>query len=102
MWLTRFLTGVSCTSATVCTAVGNYTTTTTNKVTLAERWNGRTWKVQPTPIPPDAYQQSYLEGISCTAATKCTAVGHYVDGSIAPPDAGRPLERHQLGDPAHP
>jgi hypothetical protein len=41
------LSGVSCTSANACTAVGSYTGSTT--LTLAERWNGTTWEIQPTP-----------------------------------------------------
>jgi hypothetical protein len=82
-WLNRSLKGISCTSATACTAVGNYTTTGGAQVTLAERWNGNSWAIQTTPVPTDAYQQSYLEEISCASATACTAVGYYVNGSLA-------------------
>ena len=43
-----------------------------------------------------------LTGVSCTAATACTAVGYYVDSHGTANDVGGALERHQLGDPAHP
>jgi hypothetical protein len=64
---------VSCTSATTCTAVGNYNTAGKD-VTLAERWNGTGWAIQPTPNPagPDSAQ---LGAIACTSSKACTAVG---------------------------
>jgi hypothetical protein len=40
---------VSCTAATACTAVGSrYQHGSTKRLTLAERWNGTRWAVQPT------------------------------------------------------
>jgi len=42
------LSGVSCTSSNVCTAVGG-SSAFGNGLTLAERWNGTTWVIQPTP-----------------------------------------------------
>ena len=42
------LLGVSCTSANACTAVGTYTADSRSR-TLAERWDGVSWKIQPTP-----------------------------------------------------
>jgi hypothetical protein len=65
---------VSCTAATACTAVGDYTNSSGTQLTLAERWNGSRWKIQPTPNPAGA-TFSGLFGVSCTAATACTAVG---------------------------
>jgi hypothetical protein len=41
--------GASCTSASVCTAVGDYVTSTGASKTLAERWNGTAWTLQSTP-----------------------------------------------------
>lgn len=70
------LSGISCTSATACTAVGSYINSTGHRVTLAERWNGTSWTVQPTPNPLGA-DSSDLKGVSCTSATACTAVGSY-------------------------
>jgi hypothetical protein len=42
---------VSCPSAGACVAVG-HVATKNGWLTLAERWNGRTWAVQPTQSPP--------------------------------------------------
>jgi hypothetical protein len=69
--------GVSCTSASACTAVGDKVTSALASVTLAERWNGTAWAVQSTPNPSGA-MASYLNGVSCISASACTAVGHYV------------------------
>jgi hypothetical protein len=65
---------VSCSSATACTAVGHGT-----NGTLAERWDGNTWTVQPTPSQGDAIWNN-LYSVSCTSATACTAVG--TDGAL--------------------
>jgi hypothetical protein len=70
------LVGVSCTSASACTAVGAYTNSAGTRVTLAERWDGTSWAIQPTPNVPGA-TDSFLEGVSCTSASACTAVGRY-------------------------
>jgi hypothetical protein len=48
---------VSCTSATACTAVGDYLTDADGAsdgavLTLAEHWDGTSWTVQSTPDPP--------------------------------------------------
>ena len=67
---------VSCTSASACTAVGEKVTTAGIGVTLAERWNGMAWTVQATPNPGGA-DGSALDGVSCTSASACTAVGEY-------------------------
>jgi hypothetical protein len=67
--------GVSCTSATACIAVGSYIDSTGNRVTLAERWDGTNWTIQPTPSPSGG-GDSFLSGVSCTSATACTAVGY--------------------------
>lgn len=70
------LDAVSCVSG-ECTATGQG-----NTATLAESWNGTTWTLQSTPTPVGAYV-SVLYGVSCPAATSCTAVGHYVSASGA-------------------
>jgi hypothetical protein len=76
------LDGVSCPSATACTAVGNYTTRSGVEQTLAERWDGTTWTVAPTPNPAGATSSS-LSGVSCPTANACSAVGNYVSNSGA-------------------
>src|SRR6266568_3723522 len=69
-----FLNGVSCASATACTAVGSYQTRSGRHVTLAERWNGTAWSVQATPNPASP-PRSALAAVSCTSSSACTAVG---------------------------
>jgi hypothetical protein len=78
------LTGVSCSSATTCIAVGDYYNRSGTQVTLAEYWNGTTWAFQPTPNPSRA-GVSQLTGVSCSSATACTAVGPSVKRSGAEP-----------------
>jgi hypothetical protein len=68
------LAGISCTSASACTAVGKAVDPSGAIVSLAERWDGTTWTVEPTPMPAGGIA-SELVGISCTSATTCTAVG---------------------------
>jgi hypothetical protein len=67
-----YLFGVSCVSATSCTAVGYWTNSAGYDVALAERWDGHTWAIQTI---PDALNAS-LMGVSCTSASSCTAVGY--------------------------
>jgi hypothetical protein len=74
------LAAVSCTSASACTAAGNLNGTAhAGTTTLAERWNGTTWAVQPTP-KLSAGQGSFFNGVAC-AASACTAVGLYLTNS---------------------
>src|ERR1022692_1708155 len=42
---------VSCSARRRCTAVGYDLTTSGNSLTLAERWNGRRWRIEPNPQP---------------------------------------------------
>jgi hypothetical protein len=73
--------GVSCPSATRCVAVGSYGTSSA-ELTLAERWNGTAWAIQPTPNPSGAIS-SELSAVSCLSGTNCTAVGTYIKNSGA-------------------
>ena len=65
--------GVSCRSATACIAVGTSYHAGAYEP-LAERWNGTTWTIQPTPSP----NGGDLTQVSCTSARACTAVGFAV------------------------
>jgi hypothetical protein len=67
--------GISCSSATDCTAAGNYNGPS-EEAPLAEHWNGTKWVIQITPNSADG---ASFSGISCGTATTCTAVG----GSVA-------------------
>jgi hypothetical protein len=75
------LEGISCGSASSCMAVGySLSSSTHTMLTLSYVWNGTEWLSRATPNPSGA-SSSRLEGISCSSATSCMAVGHYVDGS---------------------
>jgi hypothetical protein len=73
------LTSVSCISATFCMAVGNsdYGLDTFQEpleplATSAERWDGSSWTVLPTPA---AGVNPELASVSCASATFCVTVG---------------------------
>jgi hypothetical protein len=67
--------GVSCTSSTACTAVGVNLTRAGKYQTLAEQWNGSTWKVQST--PNDEKDEGWLTGgVACSSPAMCAAVGN--------------------------
>lgn len=73
------LAGVSCASASACTAVGIDSDGKAGAKLLGERWNGTAWHrlktVGPTE-PADWWQETWLTGISCAQADACTAVGN--------------------------
>ena len=79
------LLGISCATMTVCVAVGDATYRARGALTLAERWNGISWTVLPTPTTGRG-TNSHLFGVSCPTATICTAVGDYAsrDGTTTP------------------
>jgi hypothetical protein len=73
------LNSVSCTSATSCMAVGDYSDQAGDAdTTLAEQWNGTTWTVVTTPSPAAL---SALVSVSCSSPVHCVAVG--VSGATA-------------------
>lgn len=74
------LLGVSCRSATNCTAVGDYELRLGASTALAEHWNGTAWKFQTVPAPTVVS----LYGVSCSSATACTAVGYAGTASSTP------------------
>ena len=76
------LLGVSCSSVTSCTAVGESDITDSKSDTIAEHWNGRKWALQPTPRHPDG-NESELAGVSCPSANACIAVG-FSGNSVRP------------------
>jgi hypothetical protein len=74
---------VSCVSATSCTAVGSFLSKAGITDTLAEAWNGKSWRKQQTPNPAaDTVPAAFpvLSGVSCPAAGFCEAVGSYSNG----------------------
>jgi hypothetical protein len=68
------LNSVSCSTSTSCAAVGSFVNGSGATVTLAEEWNGSTWSLVPSPNRSGA-TGSELDGVSCTSASNCVAVG---------------------------
>ncbi len=83
--LDRRPTAVSCGSASACLAVGVKNGTSP----LAEVWEGEGgswWEgSELAPKTPEGGTSLTLEGVSCTAATTCTAVGSYLIGGKSLP-----------------
>jgi hypothetical protein len=71
------LTGVSCPSRRLCTAVGIWSSLEGPPELFAERWNGVRWASQDTPTPADAAGVN-ISGVSCASNDACTAVGQQV------------------------
>ena len=76
------LADVACSSSSLCTAVGYTVNGAGVTVPLAERWNGTSWSMQPTPNPSGATAAA-LSGVACPSSTVCTAVGYDVNSSGA-------------------
>jgi hypothetical protein len=70
------LDSVSCPNASSCVAVGFYGSTAGVETTLAEKWNGMTWKIKTTPALTGTLLNE-LASVSCTSAKNCIAVGSY-------------------------
>jgi hypothetical protein len=66
--------GVSCATATACTAVGSTVKASTAREPLALGWNGKEWSLQSAALPKGA-KAGLLAGVSCTTSSACTAVG---------------------------
>ena len=68
------LTGVSCATASACTATGTQTLPSGVKIATAAQWNGMAWTAQgPSNVPNNP--QSTMPGISCRSATYCVSMG---------------------------
>src|SRR5437764_1408863 len=67
------LSGVTCTSASDCWAVGQYNTDFSSPHTLVEHWNGAAWSIVLTNIT----QENVPFGVTCTSASDCWAVGYW-------------------------
>jgi hypothetical protein len=85
------LSGIACTSASDCVAVGHRGFVTPS--TLIQHWDGRVWSTvaSPNPAPDGPGDGVSLEGVSCVSATDCMATGY--DGS----GAHYPLFEHWNG-----
>jgi hypothetical protein len=74
---------VSCPSAEICYAVGNYTDAAGNDQADFEQLSGGIWSTTEVPVPSDAASnpQTFLDGLECAGVGLCIAVGAYVDSS---------------------
>ena len=61
-------------------------------LTVAERWNGTSWQMVPTPDPPSATGIS-LSGVSCPRPNVCFAVGGSATVSSSPDTRAPQIER---------
>ena len=77
--------GVSCTSATSCIAVGTAAPRGTWGKMLTERWNGKHWSIVAAAVPTGV-TGSELFGVSCTSTTSC-----FVAGAYQTPSGGRTI-----------
>jgi hypothetical protein len=76
------LNGVFCTASDNCWAVGGYTPRG-SELNQILRWNGRKWSLVtgvPSPGGAASGHFSVLEGVRCTSARNCWAVGDYYKG----------------------
>jgi hypothetical protein len=69
------LTGVSCASATACTAVGDFQKSR-SQLPFAESRATSTWQLETVPLPAGTLA-AFPSAVSCSAADDCTAVGTY-------------------------
>ena len=74
------LNAVACTSPMACTAVGLVGSPAGPGSILAERWNGRSWSVQPE-VHPHWLGQSEWTAVSCAGPRFCIAIGEVVFAS---------------------
>ena len=91
------LNSVYCVSASVCFAVGG-TVKNPNLPTyqtLAEEWNGLSWKVVPSPTPKTDPDGAVLNSVYCMSKSSCTAVGGNAPGEPGDPEG--PLVEHWNG-----
>jgi hypothetical protein len=78
----NLLSGVTCTSASECWAVGYYSNSSGYYQTLIEQWSGTSWSIVTSPnTSPTEY--NLLSGVTCTSASECWAVGYYNSASGA-------------------
>src|SRR5690348_950035 len=76
---TNDLQGVAATSPTNAWAVGQNIDLDAPGVGLIEHWNGRAWRVQPSPGVPFGW----LFGIAATSPANAWAVGEHLHGTVA-------------------
>jgi hypothetical protein len=72
---TAGLASVSCPTDADCIAVGSLYTLSSQPKTLAERWNGKAWRMLRPITPAGTKAGAGLHGVSCVLSRTCVAVG---------------------------
>ncbi|HEY5384444.1 MAG TPA: hypothetical protein VIJ56_04355 [Acidimicrobiales bacterium] len=92
--LSQELTGVSCFSATTCSAVGQANAASgPSPATLALAWNGTAWSIVPN-TPNNGTTQTQTTGVSCITNWACMASGWAaISGSNVPFAMSAPIAR---------
>jgi hypothetical protein len=81
--------GVSCVTPDRCETVGTVTNNIGYRQAFAERWDGRTWQLQPAQIiTPSEQTMVFVNGVSCYDADFCEAVGYYGSANTSAAVAG--------------
>ena len=76
-----YLWGVSCVSPSWCAAVGeSFKAAGVGSQTLVEMWNGKTWRIVPSPSLPN--ELNHLASVDCVSSTWCIAVGNTETGGL--------------------
>ena len=73
---------VSCASSSSCAAVGRaHNSRSGFQQTLTESWNGSSWMIVPS-FDTSTGAENILDGVSCTLAGSCIAVGYAADTKL--------------------
>ena len=85
------LNGVTCIPASNCWGVGVYYNSSGLGETLIEQWNGSSWAIVPS--PNSTTQSNGLNGVTCSSASECWAVGYSYQSTAGTPQAQGLIER---------
>jgi hypothetical protein len=80
----NYLNGVTCASASDCSAVGYYSNGSGVFQTLIEQWDGNLWTIVSSPNPGGAEDSEFL-GVTCASVAQCWAAGYYAGSFGHPP-----------------
>lgn len=82
-WTFLYLSAVSCTSRRFCMAIGSGLTKARSDLSIAELWNGKTWKLSRSAPQPRGWGY-WLNGVACVGASFCMAVGDRYEQATGP------------------
>ena len=76
------LNAMACALRGACVIVGTYDTTKGSSEGFVVTQEGRRFVALGTPVPAGPRRDSSLDGVSCSTATSCVAVGYFVGKAI--------------------